>query len=52
MSAIYSDDARIENESVRASRLLSEHFPGLGTPQTVLMKRWKEGDPIFIRSPE
>ena len=52
MSAIYSDDARIENEYVRASRLLSEHFPGLGTPQTVLMKRWKEGDPIFIRSPE
>jgi hypothetical protein len=52
MSAIYSDDARIENESVRASRLLSEHFPGLGTQQTVLMKRWKEGDPIFIRSPE
>lgn len=51
MNSINSDNVIIENEQVRASKLLSEHFPGLGTLQTVLMKRWKIGDPIIIRSP-
>lgn len=52
MNSINRDTAAVENESEQAGKLLSEYFPGLGKMQTVLMKRWKKGDPIIIRTPE
>ena len=52
MKSLRSDNARVENEVARASKILSGYFPGFDKLQTILMKRWKQGEPIIIRSPE
>ena len=45
------DEATLRDDHEPANRLLSEHFPDAGEVKTILMQRWREGEPIIIRSP-
>jgi outer membrane protein assembly factor BamE (lipoprotein component of BamABCDE complex) len=45
-----SDEASIRDDHGRANSLLSEHFANAGEAKTILMQRWRRGDPIIIRS--
>jgi len=46
------DEATVRDDHELANRLLSEHFPDAGEVKTILMQRWREGEPIIIRSPK
>lgn len=46
------DEATVRDDHELANRLLSEHFPDAGKVKTILMQRWREGEPIIIRSPK
>lgn len=48
---INSDELVLKNEHELARNLLAEHFPDAGETKTILMQRWRQGDPIIIRSP-
>ncbi|HOE15897.1 MAG TPA: hypothetical protein PLX02_00630 [Syntrophorhabdaceae bacterium] len=41
----------VKNEHELAKSLLAEHFPGGGEMKTSKMQRWRQGDPIIIRTP-
>jgi hypothetical protein len=48
---ISSDEVTLTNEHELASSLLAEYFPDVGETKTILMQRWRRGDPVIIRSP-
>ncbi|MDD2315835.1 MAG: hypothetical protein PHD57_00635 [Desulfobacterales bacterium] len=45
------DEATVRDDHGLANSLLTEHFPDAGEVKTILMQRWREGEPIIIRSP-
>ncbi len=45
-----SDEPTIRDDRLRANGLISELFPDAGEVKTILMQRWRPGDPIIIRS--
>jgi hypothetical protein len=46
-----NDEFPLKDEHEDAFRLFSEHYPGTNGAQTLLMERWRPGDPVMIRSP-
>lgn len=51
MRSIDGDASRVEDEREFAGALLARELPAAGEPRTVLMRRWREGEPIIIRTP-
>jgi hypothetical protein len=51
MRSIDGDSATVEDERDFAVALLAREFPAAGEPETVLMRRWRKGEPIIIRTP-
>jgi|GEM_PF-963280 len=43
------DEPTIRDDHLIASGLVSAHFPDAGEVRTVLMQRWRPGDPVIIR---
>jgi hypothetical protein len=51
MRSIDGDASRVEDEHEFAAAVLAREVPVAGEPETVLMRRWREGEPIIIRTP-
>jgi hypothetical protein len=51
MRSIAGDASRVEDEREFAAAVLAREVPTAGEPETVLMRRWREGEPIMIRTP-
>jgi hypothetical protein len=51
MRSINADTAAVEDERELAGALLARDVAAAGKPMTVLMRRWREGEPIIIRTP-
>lgn len=45
-----SDEPTIRDDHLLANGLISKHFPDAGEAKTILMQRWRPGDPVIIRS--
>ena len=44
------DEPTIRDDHLIASGIISRHFPDAGDVKTILMQRWRPGDPVVIRS--
>jgi len=51
MRSIDADGSRVEDERELAAAVLAREVPTAGEPETVLMRRWREGEPIIVRTP-
>ncbi|MGA8005082.1 MAG: hypothetical protein WCA17_03200 [Burkholderiales bacterium] len=51
MRSIDGDASRVEDERELAAAVLARELPAAGEPQAVPMRRWREGEPIIIRTP-
>jgi hypothetical protein len=51
MRSIDGDASRVEDERELAAAVLEREVPEAGGPETVLMRRWREGEPIILRTP-
>ncbi len=51
MRSIDGDASRVEDEREFAAAVLAREVPAAGEPETVLMRRWREGETIIIRTP-
>ena len=51
MRSIRADASSVEDERELARELMAREVPAAGETETVLMRRWHEGEPIIIRTP-
>jgi hypothetical protein len=49
---VKTDEVAIRDDRELAHRLLADHFPDAGEPETLIMQRWRPGNPVIIRTPK